>query len=412
MAGPPPPRRIAFWGNFGTRNLGNECTLRAAILHARRRLPDAQLSCFCTAPEDAQARHGISCFPMGDTAQRLAAATGPFPLRLARRLGAEVGAWRDSLRHTRGQQLLVMTGTGMLTDEGEGALGFAYDVFRWAVAARLSGCRVAFLSVGVESIGRPLTRLFLRTALRLASYRSYRDTQSRERLRAAGFFSPRDVVAPDLAFSLPGTPSHPPPAPTPGRPPVAVGLYAVRGRGARGGEDAKAYRGYLDKVCTLVEQLRARGHALRLIVGDNTYDEPVLEDVRQALAARGVAVGAEAGLETTPAGDFEELLQQLAGVQLVVASRFHNVLLALLLGRPVVSLSYNEKNDALMAEVGLGRFCQPVDSFDVARTLEQLAELEQHRGPLLAVVAATAARYREALEVQYDAVFLARPVAA
>ena len=41
-------------------------------------------------------------------------------------------------------------------------------------------------------------------------------------------------------------------------------------------------------------------------------------------------------------------MQQIAEVEVVVASRFHNVLLALLLGKPVVSIAYNQKNDALM----------------------------------------------------------------
>jgi hypothetical protein len=62
--------------------------------------------------------------------------------------------------------------------------------------------------------------------------------------------------------------------------------------------------------------------------------------------------------------------------------------------------------------MGLGRFCHSVEDFDVARTVEQLTELEERGGPLLQQVAATAARYRAELDAQYDAVFLARPVAA
>jgi polysaccharide pyruvyl transferase WcaK-like protein len=398
------PKHIAFWGNFGTRNLGNECTLGAALYNARARRPDAGFVCFCTEPVDAQFRHGLPCFPL-NSAQARTGPRPPFVPRLFRRLKTEVAGWREAFRRTRATELLVMTGTGMLTDEGEGPLGLPYDIFRWAVAARLTGCRLAFLSVGVEGLRHPLTRFFIRTALSLASSRSYRDVQSRERLRAAGFFSEDDAVYPDLAFSLPEAMTRPAAQVSTGtKARVAVGLYAYRDRGVRNPEDAAAYRSYLDKVCSVLLALRAEGHPLRLVIGDNTYDEPVLEDVRAALAARGLEAHAS-GLEDSPASSFQEVLKQLSRVDVVLASRFHNVLLALLLGKPVVSLSYNEKNDALMEEMGLRAFSGRLDAFDVEAVLQQLATLQAEAGRLMPAVAEKSAQYRRELETQYDAVF-------
>jgi polysaccharide pyruvyl transferase WcaK-like protein len=403
------PGRIAFWGNFGTRNLGNECTLAAVLHNARVRRPDAAFVCFCTAPADAEKRHGIPCFPL-NTSRPGPGPRPPFPVRLVRRLWAELRGWREALAQTRETELLVLTGTGMLTDEGEGPLGLPYDMFRWAVAARLSGCRVVFLSVGVEGLHHPLTRLFIRTALKLASSRSYRDTQSRERLRAAGFSNDADAVYPDLAFSLPEGLLRVPPRQKGQAPRVGLGLYAYRDRGAASVEDLAEYRSYLEKMCQLAVAVGGKGRPLRLLIGDNTYDEPVLRDVRAALAARGFS-GTAPEYEDSPAQSFEEVLAQLAAVDVVVASRFHNVLLALLLGRPVVSLSYNPKNDALMAEVGLGAYASGLDALDVSRVLSELQALEKEASSLLPAVAAKAAEYRMALERQYDAVFGPRPAA-
>lgn len=42
--------RIAFYGNFGAGNLGNEATLQAIIERIVRRWPDGRLLCFCTDP--------------------------------------------------------------------------------------------------------------------------------------------------------------------------------------------------------------------------------------------------------------------------------------------------------------------------------------------------------------------------
>ena len=395
--------RIAFWGNFGTRNLGNECTLSAVLHNARARRPDAAFVCFCTAPRDAQARHGIPCFPL-NTSRPGPGPRPPFPLRLARRLLSEIRGWREALKHTRATELLVMTGTGMLTDEGEGPLGLPYDIFRWAVAARLTGCRLAFLSVGVEGLHHPLTRAFLRTALRLAAFRSYRDVQSRERLRTAGFFRETDDVYPDLAFSLPESLLQPSPRAAGQRPRVGVGLYAYRDRGNFSSGDEVLYRAYVEKVCAVVLALKEKGHPVRLLIGDNTYDEPVLQDVRAALLARGLGPHT-GGFEDSPAESFEEVLRQLSLVDVVVASRFHNVLLALLLGRPVVSLSYNEKNDALLQELGLGAYAGRLDAFDVPRVLEELGTLETLGPAFMPAVAERAKAYRKALEHQYDVVF-------
>jgi len=403
-------KQIAFWGNFGTRNLGNECTLFAALYNARLHRPQASFVCFCTAPEDAEKRHGLPCFPL-NTARPGPGLRPGLLARIARRLKAEVRGWREAMRHTRATELLVMTGTGMLTDHGEGPFGLPYDIFRWAVAARLTGCRLVFLSVGVEALQHPLTRFFIRTALHLAASRSYRDVQSRERLLRASFFRETDSVYPDLAFSLPESLLRPAFSKAQATVRVAVGLYAYRDRGGSGPEDLAHYRAYLDKVCEVVLALRAKGHPVRLVIGDNTYDEPVLEDVRAALATRGLSRDAE-GVEDSPAGSFEEVLAQLSAVDVVVASRFHNVLLALLLGKPVVSLSYNEKNEALMKQMGLAEYTGTLAAFDVQHVLAQLWTLQQEAGRLMPGVAKKALEYRGLLETQYDAVFGPRPAAS
>ena len=60
----------------------------------------------------------------------------------------------------------------------------------------------------------------------------------------------------------------------------------------------------------------------------------------------------------------------------MVATRYHNILCALKLAKPTVSIGYATKCDVLMADMGLSSFCQPVKSFDVARLIEQFKELD------------------------------------
>ncbi len=44
--------RIGLWGNFGTGNWGNECTLQAAISNVRLRMPSTEVACICYEPTD------------------------------------------------------------------------------------------------------------------------------------------------------------------------------------------------------------------------------------------------------------------------------------------------------------------------------------------------------------------------
>jgi polysaccharide pyruvyl transferase WcaK-like protein len=72
-------------------------------------------------------------------------------------------------------------------------------------------------------------------------------------------------------------------------------------------------------------------------------------------------------------------MRQIADTDIVVATRFHNVVCALRLARPTVSIGYAEKNDLLMAEMGLGRFCQRVEELDFDLLMEQFTALVSER---------------------------------
>src|SRR4029077_15325068 len=144
---------ITFFGNFGTHNLGNECTLRAIVQNTRRLLPTAVINCVCTGPEVTAETHGIPAFlvsyrfarsfrsPRGsdNAIKRLIR-------RLVVRVPLEVGEWRRAFRTLKGTDMLVMTGTGMLGDFGIGPLDLHYEILKWSIVAKLRGCKLLFVS--------------------------------------------------------------------------------------------------------------------------------------------------------------------------------------------------------------------------------------------------------------------------
>ena len=240
--------------------------------------------------------------------------------------------------------------------------------------------------------------------MKLADYRSFcsHDRQSRDVLANIGFVDEADPVYPDLAFSLPETMFQRPARRARSRRKVAVGVYDYKGRGTSGGAAAAAYAGYLEKLAAFVSWLHAHDYDVRIILGDLTYDEAVVRDLRAVLDAKGTAGDR---VEDEPARSVDQVVGQIADVDFVVASRFHNVLLSLLVGRPTVSISYNAKNDALMTDVGLGDYCQSVEDFEVDRLVQHFQSLERSAEPLMRSVATKVGSYRRDLAKQYGVLF-------
>jgi polysaccharide pyruvyl transferase WcaK-like protein len=303
----------------------------------------------------------------------------------------------------RQSNMLVMTGTGMLSDYATGPFDLHYDIFRWAVIAKLCRCRLRFVSVGGGPIRHPLSRYFVKTALALADYRSYRDASSKDQLEAIGVNVTKDAVYPDLAFSLPTAAI--PIKYDPGRlSVVGVGLMNYYNRLGRSGKDETIYRDYLGRIASFVVRLLERGCTVRILIGDFVWDQSVRLDLRRELEERGYSYE-DGRIIDEPASSVDELLSQLASVDVVVSSRFHNVLLGLMLGKPAIAVSYHEKFQPLMAGLGLQEFCQDIEQFDVDELIEKVFKVLGDAPVIRSQTASKMESYREALDEQYVRIF-------
>jgi len=421
--------RIAVFGNFGAGNLGNEATLRALIANLRKRLPGAEICCICSGPKDTASEYDIATapitagLPMRHWLDRLTEKADPERGQNGNRPGIiESPRWRSGVRGIlratlrpiaypllegyrtfksfamlRRCDFLVMPGTGMLADHA-----LQREIFRWVVVAKLCRCRLLFVSVGGGPVRRPLNRWFVRTALALADYRSYRDRATKDSLQEIGSDVSNDAIYPDLAFSL----SRPAPPARQNRTAsgTVIGIGVMNWYGVKPStKDETIYRDYLARLSMLIARLLDRGYSIRLLIGDMVYDKGVLQDLRKTLEGRGVTY--ESGrIVDEPASCLDELLSQLAMVDVVVSSRFHNLLLAIMLGKPVFAISYHEKFRPLMDGVGLGEFCQDIESINVDELMSKLLTLQKDAPDILARTARETERYRTMLDDQYEVV--------
>lgn len=365
------PRRIGLLGLIGCGNTGNDGSFEAMLAFLRVARPDARLVCICSAPDQVESTYRIRTLPISTpaVASGLARSVDRLLLGLPRRAMNGLHA----VRHLRRLDAIIVPGTGILDDFGTGPFGMPFALFTWCIAARVCGTRIGFVSIGAGPIRHPISRWLYRAAIRGARYRSYRDVVSKDFLIGIGFDAHDDPVFPDLAFRLPA-PEIPPAASE--RLTVGVGVMAYYGWHNDGRRGAGIYRAYLEKITAFIRWLMACGHDVRVLTGDEADDRAVV-DLRCRL---GEADATMAGrLVVEPARSLHEVMGQIARTDIVVATRFHNVLCALKLSRPTISLGYSGKNDALMADMRMGEYCQHVEAFDLAWLQQRFTALAAER---------------------------------
>ncbi|MFF8632732.1 polysaccharide pyruvyl transferase family protein [Streptomyces pilosus] len=381
--------RVGVFGLLGSGNLGNDGSLEAVLGHLRRTRPEAVVDALCGGPEVVTARYGIP-------ATRLHWYRGEY--RTASRAGAiagkGLGKLVDAVRTAawvRRHDVVIVPGMGVL----EATLplrpwGFPYALFLLCASGRVLGTKVALVGVGAAPIGSRPTRALVRWSARLAAHRSYRDTLSRDAMRAMGVDTTRDAVHPDLAFALPAPPAGE------GRGP---GLVCVGVMDFHGGDDDRArageiHRRYLDGTTRFVRTLVEEGRPVRLLTGD-ACDARVVEAVLDAVDSPLVTAA-----ETTSLTD---LMREAAAADTVVATRYHNLVCALRAGTPTLALSYAAKSDALMSRMGLEAYCHPAREVDAGRLLEQFRELEKRSAELRRTLAERNRAVSEQLNHQFAA---------
>jgi polysaccharide pyruvyl transferase WcaK-like protein len=144
------------------------------------------------------------------------------------------------------------------------------------------------------------------------------------------------------------------------------------------------------------------GYQVRLLIGDaNGSDDRVVEEIVAGLrAARPELDPAQAVAE--PVSTFAELTRAMAPASIVVATRYHNIVCALRLGRPTISIGYAAKNTALMTDMGLPEYCQHVNSLDVNTLIEQFDRLQRDSAELRQKLLARNAVNEQLAQDQFD----------
>jgi polysaccharide pyruvyl transferase WcaK-like protein len=432
------PRRIGIVGFYGSGNLGDETVVAILIKKIREHYPNAEIFGFSLNPRDTEQRHGIKAFPISWKNEVRVLAGQPLPSRgsfgklkaalknwpvsfralktlmaVSRMIPRDLPFLRRCLHRLQGLDLLVVPGSGPLTDWWGGPSWHPYTFLTWALLARLTRTKVIALSIGSERLTTRLGKMFCNWFLSLAHYRSFRDQYSRDTMKALGLKND-DPVFPDQGFAL--TDLLGPSAMASSR-----GQYAHRDSGLvigvspvghmtcvseyREDGNESVYRRYIETLSAFVLWLVQRGHRIAFCPTDFLQDPPFVEQIIGNIRAALPGVDVTSRIIQEPIVTTKQLIACINMCDIMIASRFHAVVIPFALRKPVLALSYGRKVRDLMAECGQAAYHWELDEADVEDMKRAFQALEQDRHAIGQHLGVVGSEYRSRLDTQYREVF-------
>jgi polysaccharide pyruvyl transferase WcaK-like protein len=387
--------RVGLFGLLGSGNIGNDASMESVLGYLSTEHPDAIVDAMCMGPEKLRGHYGIEAIPLLWVRKYEQRSSGRTLIAL-KVLGKVVDAFRTA-SWVRRHDVVIVPGMGVLEASLPlRASGVPYAMFLLSASGRLLGTKVALVSVGATVINQRLTRLLFCSAARLACYRSYRDIPSRDAMRQQGLDVAHDLVYPDLVFGIPAPPCDPGDPQT-----VGVGVMEFYGTNDDRGRAEEIHASYVGNMKCFIRWLVDNGRRIRLFVGDAS-DGSMVQEIMADLREHRPGLD-PSRVVADPVSSFAELTRAMAPVSTVVATRYHNVICALRLGKPTISVGYADKNRTLMADMGLAEFCQSASSLDIDRLIEQFTELESRSAQLRRTISDRCAEHARHLDEQFAA---------
>lgn len=433
-----------YWGT----NLGDAAIQDAVIYNVRRRYPDAEICLISLDPEYTSRLHKVASFPITalqinhyshgysqhktnpsnasvhDIEDSSESDTGilvqiktvlkKIPalfhtikavyllflgvVKMPRIFFQEVTHFSDGRNFIKGADLLIVSGGGQLDDYWGGAWGHPYSLLKWAIIAKTRNVRYLFLGVGTCTFESKLSRIFIRQALKMASYRSYRDQKSKMLLETMSF-TRNDQVGPDLAFSHDR--SQLVLADSTGSPEAIVGVSPIIYLHRKWPKaDSQVYSHYLENIAKFVVALVEQGYAVHLFTTDDS-DRHGVKEILDLIAQENKAEISNK-ISWINTGTTEELFACLSRVSYVVASRLHGVILGHLMQKPVLAISYDRKVDTHMKDAGFSDYCIDIHSADLGSMKRTFDSLIAHSQIVTSALKVMNENYSHQLDLQYD----------
>jgi polysaccharide pyruvyl transferase WcaK-like protein len=367
--------------------------MEAILAYLRTRHQNAVVDAMCPAPERMMSRYGIpatAMFSQAEFGYGLPKPAKAVFLAVEKCIDlARIMAW------TRSHDVVIIPGMGVL----EATLPVRpwetpYGMLLLSLSGRIFKTKVALVSVGAGPVRVRATRWLQDWSARLANYRSYRDEYSRDAMAKRGIDTSRDALYPDLAFSVPLPHYDPGDERT-----VGIGVMQYSGGNDDRDRAAEINSTYKTAMKQFAGWLVDNGYRVFLFIGDED-DQPVADEIVAFLRQTRPGI-VDSAVVAKPVSCFTELTDFMQQAGFVVGTRFHNIVCALRLGKPTISVSYGTKIAALMEDGGLGEFIVPASVLDAGQLIERFKELEARAAEVKPRIRRSAQEKARLAEEQY-----------
>lgn len=392
------PVRIYLTGGWGYGNLGDDAILRATLGELRRHFPG--LSCTLTSfcPEETNRLNGLAAIPSVHATLTPTRIAFPFHLLrtcawwLCRKRGWAARLLPGSLRTHWGAicqaDVVVFAGGGYFNDRWFTALPARLAEIAFA---RSAGKPLVILGQTVGPFSSFVSRQWLSPVLRSFDLILYRDTQSARVLERHQVDPARQALTADLAALL----EVQDPAKTqlralwpaaPGQVVVGVTLQKFRpyesAAGTRPFRRIRSAAAYRAQLLAGFRQIAA-GPDIRLVFIPSTrWDRPFCESIARILKAEFPA-----RIACLAAHDADAFIGLCQGVDVMISTNMHPIILAATAAAPAIALSYFYKVDDFMRDIGLGNYVLGIDDFsgaELAGCFERWRRNAPHLGATVA----------------------------
>ncbi|NGP76689.1 polysaccharide pyruvyl transferase family protein [Balneolaceae bacterium YR4-1] len=385
--------RVGVFGHYGNNNLGDEAIITSVIQNIRERFCKIEVVGFSLKPCNTQDRHNIQSFPIrfdssnyfkseksGNVKPKSPNNSNIFSnlrsliknilpenikkspvifgfLYLLGNIGSEIRFLRNAREQLKNLDALIICGSHQCVDTRGGPWGHPYTLFKWIFLAKSTDAKVLIMSIGGGPILHTLSFWMLKKALIRANYLSYRDVGSKKLIEEY-INGPEGPVYPDLAHGLKTKPDDT--LRSDKQKTVAINLMPVYDSRYYPISNPEKYGNYLDQIAKFIDKVIEQGFRVYLY-NNHTSDLLVIDDML-------------ARLKNTESIDMEkvyvfrnekveDLINTISSADVIVATRFHSIVLPLNMCKPVLGICYHRKSKELLNDVGFENSYVDINKF-------------------------------------------------
>ncbi|MFC2947734.1 polysaccharide pyruvyl transferase family protein [Virgibacillus sediminis] len=333
---------IGIVGNYGNNNQGDEAILEGILIQLKKvhQIERQDIIVFSNQPERTSEKYGVKSV-------KLYYKKNNAPLTLFRTLKKNSSIIRDL-------DLLIIGGGGIFMDL-YGREAFIFGMYGWL--AKLSRTPVVLYGVGAGPILTRIGKVILRSLAHLSKVITVRDPKSKELLESIGVKSSIHVIG-DPAFQV----NPPEREGSKQDDAINIGVTAVPFHHISywPKEDKVKYRAYIEGMAQNLDHLvdyypNAR---INFFSTKHPQDTMVTKEIRELMTHKDQCSIADRPM------DHQEITDFASKQDLVIGTRLHSLILALVSATPVIAVSYHHKVEDFMGMIGCEEYTIPIDQLD------------------------------------------------